>query len=216
MTNNFEKYKEYITEEFKHSVLEEGDTYYVIELIRRGKDHPNNPAANYHFKNYYIRKPEDIDKYKDEIIGICDLLKLRAYASVTYKSFKQVTLNTIAELAHRITYNDYNKSYAVFESCSGGYCNPKNKRWIVDIDNCDINNSEVQDIKDIINKACNPVGDKILDIFETKSGIHLITKPFNRNEFDNIMNKAVKVGNFIDIDIPEIKKNHLTLLYENI
>ena len=216
MTNNFEKYKQYITEEFKHSVLDEGDTYYVIELIRRGKDHPNDPAANYHFKNYYIRKPEDIDKYKDEIIGICDLLKLRAYASVNYKSFKQVTLNTIAELAHRITYNDYNKSYAVFESCSGGYCNPKNKRWIVDIDNCDINNSEVQDIKDIINKACKPVGDKILDIFETKSGIHLITKPFNRNEFDNIMNTGVKVGNFIDIDIPEIKKNHLTLLYENI
>jgi hypothetical protein len=30
------------------------------------------------------------------------------------------------------------------------------------------------------------------------------------------MNKAVEIGNFIDIDIPEIKKNHLTLLYENI
>ena len=216
MTNNFEKYKQYITEEFKQSVLEEGDTYYVIELIRRGKDHPNNPAANYHFKNYYIRKPEDIDKYKDEIIGICDLLKLRAYASVNYKSFKQVTLNTIAELAHRVTYNDYNKSYAVFESCSGGYCNPKNKRWIIDIDNCHEDNSEVQDIKDIINKACRPVGDKILYQFPTKSGIHLITKPFNRDEFDNIMRKAIEVGNFIDMDIPEIKKNHLTLLYENI
>lgn len=34
--------------------------------------------------------------------------------------------------------------------------------------------------------------------------------------FDDIMNKAVKVGNFTDFDIPEIKKNHLTLLYENI
>ena len=127
MTNNFELYKEYITDEFKQGGLEEGDAYFVVELIRRGKDHPNHPAANYHFKNYYIRLPEDLDKYKDEIIGICDLLKLRAYASVNYKSFKQVTLNTIAELAHRITYNDYNKSYAVFESCSGKYCNPQNE-----------------------------------------------------------------------------------------
>ena len=216
MTNNFELYKEYITNEFKKSVLDEGDTYFVVELIRRGKDHPNLPAANYRFKNYYIRKPEDIDNYKDEIIGICDLLKLRAYASINYKSFKQVTLNTIAELAHRITYNDYNKSYTVFESCSGSYCNPKNKRWIIDIDNCHENNSEVQDIKDIINKACRPVGDKVLYQFPTKSGIHLITKPFNRTEFNNIMNIAVEVGNFTDLDIPEIKKNHLTLLYENI
>lgn len=216
MINNFETYKSYITEEFKHSVLEEGDTYFVIELIRRGKDHPDKPAANYHFKNYYIRKPEDLDKYMNEIIDICNLLGLRAYASVNYKSFRQVTLNTIGELAHRVSYNDYNKSYAVFESCSGKYCNPKNKRWVIDIDNCDENNSEVQYIKDIINNACLPVGNKVLHQFNTKSGIHLITKPFNRIEFDNIMNTAVEFGNFIDMDIPEIKKNHLTLLYENI
>lgn len=37
MTDNFEQYKEYITNEFKQSVLEEGDTYFVIELIRRGQ-----------------------------------------------------------------------------------------------------------------------------------------------------------------------------------
>lgn len=216
MTNNFELYKEYITSEFKQSVLEEGDAYFVIELIRRGKDHPDKPAANYHFKNYYIRRPEDLDKYAEEIVGVCNLLGLRAYASINYKSFRQVTLNTITELAHRVSYNDYNKSYAVFESCSSKYCNPKNKRWIVDIDNCHEDNSEVQDVKDIINKACRPVCDKVLYQFPTKSGIHLVTKPFNRTEFDNIMNKAVEVGNFIDIDIPEIKKNHLTLLYENI
>lgn len=216
MTDNFELYKEYITNEFKQSILEEGDTYFVIELIRRGKDHPDKPAANYHFKNYYIRKPEDLDKYAEEIIKICNLLGLRAYASVNYKSFKQVTLNTIAELAHRITYNDYNKSYAVFESCSGSYCNPKNKRWIIDIDNCHKDNSEVKFIQEIINKICEPEGNKILDIFETKSGIHLITKPFNRKNFDNIINTAIETGDFMDIDIPEIKKNHLTLLYENV
>ena len=216
MTNNFELYKKYITSEFENLVLDEGDAYFAIELIRRGKDHPDTPAANYHFKNYYIRKPEDLDKYAEEIIKICNLLGLRAYASINYKSFKQVTLNTIAELAHRITYNDYNKSYAVFESCSGSYCNPKNKRWIIDIDNCHENNSEVQYIKDIINKVCQPVGDKILYQFPTKHGVHLITTPFDRLEFNKIMNKSIEVSNFIDIDIPEIKKNHLTLLYENI
>ena len=71
MTNNFDLYKEYITTEFANSLLPENDTYFVIELMRRGKDNPNMPAANYHFKNYYIRKPEDLDKYKQEIIDLC-------------------------------------------------------------------------------------------------------------------------------------------------
>ena len=207
MTNNFKLYKEYITNEFENSVLDEGDTYFAIELIRRGKDHPDIPAANYHFKNYYIRKPEDLDKYAEEIIKICDLLGLRAYASVNYKSFKQVTLNTIAELAHRITYNDYNKSYAVFESCSGSYYNPKNKRWIIDIDNIE----DVDQIEFLIH-SCQPLNiDKIITKFNTKSGIHLITTPFDVRTFNILCNEC----NIIK-EVPEIKKNHLTLLYENI
>ena len=214
MTNNFELYKEYITSEFKQSVLEEGDTYFVIELIRRGKDHPDKPAANYHFKNYYIRKPEDLDKYAEEIIRICNLLGLRAYASVNYKSFKQVTLNTISELAHRVSYNDYNKSYAVFESCSGSYCNPKNKRWIVDIDDCNVHDLKIKYIIEIINKVCKPNFDKILYQFPTKSGIHLVTIPFDKLEFNNIMNTPLAIETIGEM--PEIKKNHLTLLYENI
>ena len=208
MTNNFELYKEYITSEFKQSVLEEGDTYFVIELLRRGKDHPDKSAANYHFKNYYIRKPEDLDKYAEEIMSICNLLRLRAYASVNYKSFKQVTLNTIAELAHRVTYNDYNKSYAVFESCSGSYCNSKNKKWVIDIDNCDLDDEKVQSIKNIIYN-CEPNGNKMITSFPTKSGIHLITKPFDRMQFQDTLR-------YLPWEQPEIKKNHLTLLYENI
>lgn len=208
MTNNFDLYKQYITNGFQESVLEEGDTYYVIELIRRGKDHPNTPAANYHFKNYYIRQPSDIDKYCKEIISICDLLQLRAYASVNYKSFRQVTLNTIAELAHRVTYNDYNKSYCVFESCSGSYCNSKDKRWVIDIDDEKIDGVVVENIKDIINERCAPLNtNKITAVFPTKSGVHLITKSFDRMEFSNCTRY---------IGTPSIQKNHLTLLYENI
>lgn len=208
MTDNFELYKEYITSEFKQSVLEEGDTYFVIELLRRGKDHPDKSAANYHFKNYYIRKPEDLDKYAEEIMSICNLLRLRAYASVNYKSFKQVTLNTIAELAHRVTYNDYNKSYAVFESCSGSYCNSKNKRWIIDVDNEKMDSIIIKKLIEIINEKCSPLNiNKIINIFPTKSGVHIITNPFNRIEFENFIKNICST---------EIKKNHLTLLYENI
>lgn len=210
MTNNFEIYKQFITEKFNNTKLLEGDAYFVIELMRRGKDNPDMPAANYHFKNYYIRKPEDLDKYKQEIIHLCCMFRMRAYASVNIKSFKQVSLDTMAELARRIANNDYKKNYAVFESCSGQYCHSEDKQWVVDCDDCTVDSEYVAVIKSYIDD-CEPAGiNKIITNFPTRSGVHLITTPFNRKQFADRC-KYLRFG-----DAPDIKKNHLTLLYENL
>lgn len=208
MTDNFNAYKQFITEKWSYSDLPEGDSYFVVELIRRGKDNPDMPAANYHFKNYYIRKPEDLDKYKQEIKSLCEMLHLRAYASVNIKSFKQVSLDTMAELARRIAHNDYKKNYAVFESCSGQYYHSKDKQWVVDLDDCKLHSKYPETVKELIN-FCKPGGSKIVTEFPTKSGVHIITLPFDRKQFIELCEKH----NIHNVDI---KKNHLTLLYENL
>jgi hypothetical protein len=166
------------------------------------------PAANYHFKNYYIRKPEDLDKYKQEIIDLCSIFRMRAYASVNYKSFKQVTLNTLVELSRRVANNDFKKNYNVYESCSGSYVHSQNKRWIIDLDDCKMGDPYVTCIEDYITD-CKPSGvNKIITRIPTRSGVHLITKPFYKDEFK----AKCKIHN----QIPDIKENHLTLLYENL
>lgn len=208
MTDNFKAYKQFITEKWSYSDLPVVDSYFVVELIRRGKDNPDMPAANYHFKNYYIRKPEDLDKYEQEIKSLCEMLHLRAYASVNIKSFKQVSLDTMAELARRIANNDYRKNYAVFESCSGQYCHSKDKQWVVDLDNCILNDEYPEKVKELIN-SCKPDGDKIVTEFPTKSGVHIITTPFDRKQLMELCKKYY----IYNVDI---KKNHLTLLYENL
>lgn len=208
MTDNFDIYKQFITEKWSYTDLPEGDSYFAVELIRRGKDNPDMPAANYHFKNYYIRKPEDLDKYKQEIKSLCEILHLRAYASVNIKSFKQVSLDTMAELARRIAKNDYRKNYAVFESCSGQYCHSGDKQWVVDCDDCVLHDEYPETVKELIN-SCKPDGNKIVTEFPTKSGIHLITTPFDRQQF-------IELCEAYDIKNVDIKKNHLTLLYENL
>lgn len=208
MTDNFKAYKQFITEKWSYSDLPEGDSYFAVELIRRGKDTPDTPAANYHFKNYYIRKPEDLDKYEQEIKSLCEMLRLRAYASVNIKSFKQVSLDTMTELARRIANNDYRKNYAVFESCSGQYCYSGDKQWVVDLDDCKLYDEYPETIKELIN-YCKPDGDKIVTEFPTKSGVHIITTPFDRQQFMELCEEY----NIHDVDI---KKNHLTLLYENL
>ena len=122
MTDNFANYIQFIQ---KNGGLPETnekgnlDKYYVIELMRRGKDNPDMPAANYHFKNYYIYSWRDLERYKEEIVNICKLLRLRAYCSVNYKLMSQVALDTMSESARRIAAHDYKKFYNIFESCSG-------------------------------------------------------------------------------------------------
>ena len=64
----------------------DSDDVFEIELVRRGKDNPGMPAANYNFKNYYVDSLERLDKFADEIKKCCDIFRLRAYVSINVKS----------------------------------------------------------------------------------------------------------------------------------
>ena len=59
MVDNFEQYERFLREcklPEKINYKRNFETkYYVIEIMRRGKDNPDLPAANVHFKNYYIQ-----------------------------------------------------------------------------------------------------------------------------------------------------------------
>ena len=149
MIDNFERYREFINLcGGLPATNEKGtlDKYYVIELMRRGKDNPDMPAANYHFRNYYIYSWHDYEKYEQEIKDICTLLKMRAYCSVNYKLMSQVALDTLAESARRIAAHDYKKFYNIFESASGKFVERSNSLWIVDID------GEITDVE--LNTLC--------------------------------------------------------------
>lgn len=208
MTDNFNRFKEFM----RLPETEGGDAYYVIELVRRGKDCPDLPAANYHFKNYYIDSMQKYDKVQDEIRLLCRTLRLRAYVSVNRKSFRRVTMDTIAEMSRRAALDDFRRPYAVFESCSGKFVDKNDEHWMVDVDDFVGYNTQEHcvTIRNFIND-CRPYGDKIELMLPTKSGIHLITRPFDLNAFNGCM------GVFTDwIPRPEVKKNHLTLLFEDL
>lgn len=210
MTDNFNRFREFM----QLPEQEGGDAYYVIELVRRGKDCPDLPAANYHFKNYYIDTLAKYDKVQDEIRLLCRTLRLRAYVSVCRKSFRRVTMNTLAEMARRASLDDFRRPYAVFESCSGKDVDKDDRHWVVDVDDFVGYNTQehCETIRNFIND-CQPFEDrnKIELILPTKNGMHLITRPFDVKTFNICM------GIFTDmIPHPEIKKNHLTLLFEDL
>lgn len=213
MTDNFEHYKEYIKLcGGLPDTNEKGnlDKYYVIELIRRGKDNPDMPSTNYHFKNYYIYSWRDFTKYEEEIKNICTLLRLRAYASVNYKLMSQVALDTIAESARRIAAHDYKKFYSIFESCSGKYVKGGDNKWVVDIDG-EVSDEYLLELRKFIDSMQSGYEKNVMFVMPTLSGLHLICHAFNIKQFKDGFLQV-----FPAEAVPDIKKNHLTLLYENL
>lgn len=221
MTDNFERYREYIEicgglpDNNEHGNL---DKYYCIELMRRGKDNPDLPAANYHFRNYYIYSWRDLDKKEQEIKDICTLLRLRAYASVNYKLMSQVALDTLAESARRVAAHDYKKFYNIFESCSGKFEPTKDSKWVVDVDDEDMGLVDstiyLHKLEEFINSMRSGHSPNIIYTMPTKSGWHYITHPFHLAQFQKEFRVVFNYNE--GIQMPTIKKNHLTLLYENL
>lgn len=216
MTDNFECYKLFLRmydtfPELNSSVM--SDKYYVVELIRRGKDNPTTRATNYHFKNYYIYSIQDLDKYADEIKKLCDTFNLRAYASVNYKSMTKVAHEALAEGARRLAAGDCKKFYNIFESCSGKFRDNKNKLWVVDVDKTDYTFEDFLKLQRYINNMPSTYVSNVVYSMPTRSGRHLICRPFDRKKFkDGFMEY---LGGVFE-EVPVIQTNHLTLLYENL
>ena len=216
MTDNFKLIKDLIQSQWGGQFDSFTDVFYTIEIIGRAKDNASIIAGNHKFKTYYIKSMKDLDKYEQEIKTLCDTLNMRAYISINHKSMKHVTLSTMAEYANRIAQDNFNKPYSVFDSCAAKYVERAEQLWIIDVDKDDVehysNNGPVTlgylvDYYIKIVESCAPKK-KIVTVIPTKSGVHIITHPFNTIQFG-------EHAHWKSIDAL-VKKNHLTLLYENI
>ena len=190
MIDNFEIIKPYL-------VFPNDDIYYHLQILRRGKDHPNLPAANRVIKAYFINRLESIDYLKDEIIGLCKYFGARAYINLAPKSVKKTAALQMKYLAQRIYEGDFKKIWKAWNTCAGEI-KGEESRWVVDIDNKTIW-SGIMDFIDTLEPYSKDT--KFITNIPTKSGWHLITTPFNIMKFKEV---------YPDIDV---HKNNPTLLY---
>lgn len=211
MTNNYKIMYNYmkdlgIVQDFDKAL--KSDLFFDIQLIRRGKDHPDLPAANYTFKTYYIDNLNSFERQYEEIKTCCDIFKLRAYISVNAKSKHEASQKTLLEYANRNVIGEFHKPWKAFSSVCGGL-DGKEKRWIVDVDDTTIDSNLVKEIMRLINICDSGFDNNIVCQIPTKSGVHIITHPFNMKQFNDLCE-------YNNIEAPGIKKNHITLLYENL
>ena len=204
MIDNFELIKSLL--EFPND-----DIYYHLQILRRGKDHPELPSANRVIKSYFICSLESLDYVEDEIKKLCEFFEARAYINLAPKSIKKTTMLQLKYLAQRAYEGDFKKIWKSWNTCAGEIKGEKS-RWVVDYDypypeSCHTDD-DVWILEANIDSKCEPVKmingkyvSKVVAEIPTKNGVHIITTPFNLQQFKQI---------YPDVDV---HKNNPTLLY---
>lgn len=189
-------------------VEDDKDIFFHLQIIRRGKDHPNLPAANKTIQTWLIHGAAHLDKLRDDIVFLCEHYQARAYINVTPKRMADLNTLLLYKLAENINNHNVINPYKILNSAAG-LLQGIEKRWIVDIDSNNVADIEIVELAiDSVWVNTHPEdwgksresGWKIAQI-PTQSGVHLITRPFNLNEFKKC---------YPDIDV---HKNNPTILY---
>ena len=197
--DNFDLIKKHI------NTSDDGSEFYMLQIMKRTKDQIGYEGKRKQstIKSYFISSPEYLEAKRDEIIRLCEMFNARAYINLNKKSYKQALLKALEILAGKIAHEDY-EIKSLFESACGqtGSCDGL-KTWLVDFDSKDID--ELNRLKDIIESVEPKDVEKIVETVPTRNGYHLITRPFNKKEFNELYNESI-----------DIHKDNPTLIYMNL
>ena len=198
MTNNIEKILPLL--EFKENWI------YEVLVLQRKKDNPeivNNQNVRI-IKSYTISSKESLVNKYDEMIKLADLFNARVYIKLQPYDISKVGFKIMETLIQKMQNKDY--SYQNLLTKALGNMSPEKKIWVVDVDYKDASENDILRIKTIIND-CAPNGRNVIAEIPTLNGAHIITRPFNTQQFMTHQDVFYKC---------EIKKNNPTILYSNI
>lgn len=203
MIDNLEKILPYLS-------FNSNDDFYYLQILQRKKENAQLGSNSRVIKNYYIESAAHLELRYDEIQELCRVFNARASIRLNKRSFEKVGYKAMVNLANTMSNKEFSFLKASYDRACGLGHNDNNKTWIVDIDE-----NEMIWLEQIINaiQPCEPTGDKIVMQLPSKSGIHLITKPFNRIQFQNNLKKELAEYKMDDEIKIEIHTDNPTNLY---
>lgn len=191
---------------------EGNNMFFHAQILRRGKDHPDLPAANKLIQSWLVRSRDQLDKLKEEIIFLCEHYKARAYINVAGKDFDKLNALILKKLAENNYTGNVINPWHIYHSACGELIS-RRKLWVVDVDSKHPDDQfEVLEELDGIWLKTHPEHKEYLDNcnrrrvylhaeIPTLNGVHFITEPFNLHKFKE---------KFPNIDV---HKNNPTVLY---
>lgn len=163
--------------------FENEDDFYYLQILQRKKENVGIGSNSRVIKNYYITSKEYLLKRYDEIKKLCEFFNARASIRLNKRSFEKVGFKMLENTANSMRNREYkflNKSYD--RACGQGH-DDKNKKWILDVDDSTWLNSQTEELIEFLHNL-QPIGNKYIIEIPSKSGLHIITSPFNIEEFN--------------------------------
>lgn len=198
MVDNLEKIKDLLT-------FDSEDSFYFLQILQRKKENPHLGRNSRVVKTYYITSLNYLEDHYEEIKSICNLFNARASINLNCKSFHKAWLEHNHIIANMLDSGDLRHVYKAYESaCGKSLSVVSQKIWLVDVDECHLEFLP-EILQDIF--VCDPVGDKVLSKLPSKTGFHLVTKPFNLQQFN------IRIENIPGMTCLDIHKNNPTNLY---
>lgn len=195
MVDNFNKIKSLLA-------FRTDDDFYFIQIIQRKKDHNDNVNGSNNnsrlIKAYYCKSLEHYCFLEKEIIELCTTFNARAGINLNRRSFKKMALQHLKKVTDQILNEDYFHAHKAYSSVVGAFSHENDKTWILDVDEIGRDKNEVILYAE---KECSPFGPKFITTIPSKSGYHILMRPFDLKEFSK---------KFPDI---EVHKNNPTNLY---
>lgn len=197
--------------------------FYFVQLLKRQSDDPmvdGKPNPTYHgdmhsrsLKNYFVRKPNDLDKFKEEIVSLCNAENVRAYIRLNRRSNKDVNIRIYEHIYACMKGGTYkNPERLLSSACGKANSEPKEtKSWLIDVDEEYL--PYLDEIVLRLNKCKSQFKSIIMNVIKTKHGIHLITHPFNKDDYENQWNDMRTTYNEAPEIPPVIQPDNPTILY---
>lgn len=197
--------------------------FYFVQLLRRQADDPmkdgkKNPT--YHgdmhsrsLKNYFIRKSDDLDKFKDEIINLCNTEDVRAYIRLNRRSNKDVNMKIYEHIYACMKGGTYkNPERLLSSACGKSNSEPKeSKSWLLDVDKEYL--PYLDDLIKLVNKCKSQFSYIVMKEIHSKSGMHLIVHPFNKDDYEKLWAEFKSTHQDAPETAPAIHPDNPTILY---
>jgi hypothetical protein len=162
---------------------ESEDDFYYLQILQRKKENPELGSNSRVIKNYYIKSQDELLRKYDEIKKLCQVFNSRASLRLNKRSFYKVGFKAMENLAHTMANKDFDKLHSSYDRAVGLGHNDSIKKWIIDIDAPQSNDSAYVEKMKVYIENQLPLGNKILNVVPSKTGIHLITTAFDLRTF---------------------------------
>ena len=108
MTDNFDIIKDFISK----NTLNKGD-FYFVQILKRRKENPDLKKDVSVIENLFFYSIDDFDKYKEQIIYLCQENNARAYIRINKRNETKIALQTIRIAIEEILSGNYRPKFEI-------------------------------------------------------------------------------------------------------